>query len=325
MNQEPDKFTQHFDHHNAEPEEMLMVKRSDIINRYKAILAQQDLTKFGYSAYLKGQKELLESLYGSKCVPDKEEQAKPKFEVGQFVRCLLDFVVDKPLRIVNYDSADNQYQLEGMPILWVDENQIEPYTEEKNDNMLTEEDPDIAQKLPYLEHLSKQKEVETKNDMEEKELNLCELLKGCEGEELFTIPYGELFLGEINEDYLILKWDGYCGQVNYHHNGKLYTTGEVTLYPSRALYEKYPLDAKKAWAEWVENKKPKRWRAKQGESHWFIEPTGEISYGKDNYFSDCDNCWMFGNYFRTASEAKQAAEEVRKTLESFHKRKEGEK
>lgn len=62
--------------YNTEPEEMLMVERKDIINRYKAILAQQDPKNFGYSDYLQGQKDLLESLYASKCVPDKEEQQR---------------------------------------------------------------------------------------------------------------------------------------------------------------------------------------------------------------------------------------------------------
>ena len=85
-----------------------------------------------------------------------------------------------------------------------------------------------------------------------------------------------------------------------------------------SLYEKYPLDAYSAWMEWKELMKPKRWRAKQNECHWFIEATGEVSKGKDNYYSDCDNCWMFGNYFRTGEEAEQAAKLVKEILLKFH-------
>ena len=54
--------------------------------------------------------------------------------------------------------------------------------------------------------------------------------------------------------------NGYINSMglSYYSNGSMYgVAGNIMLYPSRDLYEKYPLDAKKAWGEWQEEQKPK--------------------------------------------------------------------
>ena len=81
--------------------EMLCVERVGIIDRYTAILAQQDPKNFGYSAYNQGKKELLESLFGSKCLPDenssnvdeigKDCKDEPKLKTGDKVRVIKTF------------------------------------------------------------------------------------------------------------------------------------------------------------------------------------------------------------------------------------------
>ncbi len=51
-----------------------------------------------------------------------------------------------------------------------------------------------------------------------------------------------------------------------------------------------------------------------------------IVLSKDDVLTLCDDRrHKAGNYFRTVEEAREAAEEVGKTLEAFHERKEGER
>lgn len=161
--------------------------------------------------------------------------------------------------------------------------------------------------------------------MKVKELNLCELLKGCEGEKLYSISHGELTVDKINEDSVTMTYEGALGVIVFHSNGKFYSRSDFcTLYPSRALYEKYPLNAYSAWMEWKESKEPKRWRAKKYQGYYYIDYIGGrlvALYDTDEYDKDENNRYESYNYFRTKEEAQQAAEEIRKTLMKFYERK----
>lgn len=93
--------------------------------------------------------------------------------------------------------------------------------------------------------------------------NLCELLRGHEGESLYSPVYGNLIFHDFltGSSYpVIVKED------DINHYSKNFTAdGKVSvdenagclLFPSRALYEQYPLDAKKAWEVWQEEQKIK--------------------------------------------------------------------
>ncbi len=233
-----------FGHHNltsdTEPEEMLITSREEVRKAYQerasacAILDESDKYYVIYSSEMR----LLRSLFGSKCLPDLEEKPKPKLKVGDKVTPIKgnpDYIgkiaevlsINEPFASIVFDNGEQfSYSVSF----------LEPYTEEKK-------------------------------DMTEKELNLCELLKGCEGEKLYSPYIGECRLTEIKPDEDHSIWirnsdDVWVALPSCGHE----PDGVVMLYPSRALYEKYPLDAAKAWSEWAESRDPKRWRAKEGKN-----------------------------------------------------------
>ncbi len=160
--------------------------------------------------------------------------------------------------------------------------------------------------------------------MKVKELNLCELLKGCEGEKLYSISHGELTVDKINEDSVTMTYEGALGVIVFHSNGKFYSRSDFcTLYPSRALYEKYPLNAYSAWMEWAESRKPKRWRAEEGKQYYYLDSCITSTLEVDECVWGDNTRYDKGNCFKTREDADKAAEEVRKTLIKFHERKEG--
>ena len=89
--------------------------------------------------------------------------------------------------------------------------------------------------------------------METKDLNLCELLKGHEGETFFSLLIGECVLSEITTptDTYPIKLE----HSDYSSDGRFESTGVPVVYPTRALYEQYPLDPVAAWTEWQELQK----------------------------------------------------------------------
>lgn len=144
--------------------------------------------------------------------------------------------------------------------------------------------------------------------MEKEKLNLCELLRNCEGEEFYSLIDGEVKLRQLTDEIMCRD------EVMYLLSCSL--DGVILLYPSRELYEKYPLDAYSAWMEWKESRKPKRWHPKNGEGFWGISTTLQplyypISDEKFDWKSDL-------NHFETHELAKQAAEKVKECLIKFH-------
>lgn len=160
---------------------------------------------------------------------------------------------------------------------------------------------------------------ENKETMEEKELNLAELLKGCEGERVFNPAYGEVTLKEIR-DVVIVFETSEGGLLTPPMIYQLHT-GFIPYYPSEESFLKYPLDAYTAWMEWKEARKPKRWRATKGEEFWQLDEAFrpyrdiELNVTIDNLHYES------GNYFRTEKEALQAAEIVKEALQKFHEKK----
>lgn len=268
-------FENTFGRHNLtsdiEPEEVLMVERKKVqeMRSYNLGVLKYDPTHKG--AILLEQS--LKRLFGNKCLPDELEQTleqtsvkvedssiqvedKPRFKVGDKVRISENpsYPHNKPSWVPDMDNFKGKVAiLKGRDINgdWLIEESIysfserwfEPYTEEKGKQYGK---TGKNSKFPYQE----------KNDMEEKELNLCELLKGCEGEKFYSLVVGECVLNGVVQSGTL-----YPIKLNssfYVEDGRFTLAGAQVVYPSRALYEKYPLDAKKAWAEWAESRKPKR-------------------------------------------------------------------
>ena len=153
----------------------------------------------------------------------------------------------------------------------------------------------------------------------EKELNLCELLKGCEGETFYSDVFELVILTKVNlvGNFLTINWNRL--ELNLYSNGSKVKGNRCVLWPSKELYEKYPLDAYSAWMEWKEARKHKRWRAKQNkEFYYFLDDMLLINDIIDSYDYFCNNRYNTGNYFRTKEEASQACEIVKKVLKEFH-------
>ena len=166
------------------------------------------------------------------------------------------------------------------------------------------------------------KELGKEDNFPTKEIDLSELLQGCEGESFYVMPCGEMELKGINK--LELKSLHFSkGAINCltKTDGRAYEDGSCIIYPSRALYEKYPLDPYSAWMEWKEARKPKRWRAEADGEYWYLSAFIIPETTNDNLLNSDNNLYKCGNYFRSEEEAQQAADLVRKTIEEFHKSK----
>ena len=199
---------------DTEPEEMLMVERKKVIERYNHFLTREK-EEISWQKNIWPAKDVFSkcasefySLFNSKCLPDKAEE-----------------IADKCIE-------------------------------------------------PVKEHF-------------EKELNLCELLKSLnKGDKLYSRCFGTIKFDCIRDNNTIILRDTQGLIIFYYSNGKHCEHGEVDVYPSRELYEKYPLDAYSAWMEWDEenNKRtPKTWSelCKLGLSKGLYASTGNEIKGVD--------------------------------------------
>lgn len=162
----------------------------------------------------------------------------------------------------------------------------------------------------------KKKELGKEDNFPTKELNLGELLKGCEGERFFSPTHGAVIL-EAMDDYYLRFRVSYRGTASVPPKISL-KTGYADYYPSEELFVKYPLDAPKAWQEWKKARKPEQWHPKNGEGFWCISPNLRPYYNEE---SDPEFDWRLDlNHFKTKDTCQQAIEVVRKVLKKFHEK-----
>ncbi len=322
--------------------EMLMVERNVIIEQYNKnlshIRARQD---FRDQIFSKAANDTLFLLFGDKCLPDtpdssnlahigKDElehrleqtvqasvqvEPKPKFKVGEIVRNAL--CKREKLTIAEVcpllKNNNQQYKVKEYPYLW-NECELEPYTEES-----------ISQNSS--ENCDKENLNSKSENMEEKELNLAELLKGCENTEFFSISVGKVTFKAIY-DYddthkvRTIRKDAVGNEynVNFHSDGRRNKAGLQDLYPSEDLLRKYPLDAYSAWMEWKETRKPKRWTPQIGERIFWVNDNLTVSQDRFNNFETQRKRRAVGNEFKTGKEAQQAAKAVMETLAKFQEK-----
>lgn len=147
----------------------------------------------------------------------------------------------------------------------------------------------------YTEPETKEPVVKENLTTATKELNLCELLKGYEGEEFYSPLFGPCELRRVKEHTIVLedrreKLGGELYQEGYACFG-----GEIMLYPSRALYEQYPLDAYAAWMKWKEEQK---------------KPFICIHWGEVDCNGDEEEDYAGNTYFRTATDRDKCIEVI---------------
>ena len=299
---------------DTEPEEMLMVSKKQVMTELcRAANLQNDREE----DWIRAGEEIeftLTQLFGDKCLPDKE-QPKPKFKynIGDLVT--YKGKVKKVIRQESDWNGNNTYicsTSNGQSPLCFNEIDLEPYTEEYRN---------LSQETANCD---KSEDNQLKNNMEDKELNLYELLKV--GDTIYSPVFGERIVRAIMSDRL-------CDSTFIcYKNGKIWEYGEPIVFPSKELYEKYPLDAYSAWMEWASERKPKRWRAKSSAgvavseceghwedySYWYITSDGVIAQEEEMNCKVDTLRYELGNYFRTEEGAKQAFEAVRDMLEKFH-------
>lgn len=160
---------------------------------------------------------------------------------------------------------------------------------------------------PYTSPGPKGKESGAKGNDSENSLNLCKMLKDHVGEYFYSPYLGNCKLDEIKPDedhnQIWLRTDNGVWVVALPSCGHE-PDGAVMLFPSRALYEQYPLDAARAWSEWQkEQKKP------------FIC----IHWGEIDCNGDEEEDYIGNIYFRTPSDHSKCIEEIKSVIEKYSK------
>ena len=222
------------------------------------------------------------------------------------------------------DKNNPRYRVLEYPYLW-NECELEPYIEPSNVSTNdTKDDTKESRNLSQnIANCDKSEDNKLKDNMEGKELNLGELLKGCEGEKIYLPDEGECEIVSVAENEIELSQEP-NRKIILSEDSYIFTrTGFAYAYPSKESFLANPLNACKAWQGWKEARKPKRWRAEYGETYYSLRDSFTVCDQYENNDSDNDCAWNNYNYFRTEEEAKQAAEEVKECLMKFHEKNAG--
>lgn len=148
----------------------------------------------------------------------------------------------------------------------------------------------------------------------EKELNLCELIGDRDGIHVYCPTCGEVTLqawdrGKNTKPLIFAQTDTSI-VVRTFANGKAYVSGECVIYPSRALYEQYPLDPLKAWMKWQEEQTIYHIRIEFQP----YEERGEMKCGNMGtlHFDDLK--------LRTPADRDKCIEEIKAIIEKYSKK-----
>lgn len=174
--------------------------------------------------------------------------------------------------------------------------------EEKPQPKFKVEDLEESDLELYTEPETKPTEDMGENKEINKELNLCELLEGHEGETLFSLAHGDVKLDHVSPTIdsciVIKKRDGDIER--FYRNGRWLRDGIVMLFPSRALYEQYPLEPYKAWMVWREEQ----------ERSIHIKVV-KVESGYTEIYQNL--------YFRTPSDRDKCIKEINAVIEKYQK------
>ena len=159
-----------------------------------------------------------------------------------------------------------------------------------------------------METKEKQK-GEKGNNPQNSQLNLCELLKGHEGEVFYSPIYGEVTIEFDKKSGLVEMWPlskrAYLPIASNGHLADNPEKGQCLTFPSRALYEQYPLDPYTAWMKWQEEQK----------KHW-VSVTAWI----DDLECESDTAIDTDKiYFRTPADREKCLSEIKAIINKYSK------
>lgn len=190
----------------------------------------------------------------------EEDKPQPKFKVGDKVRVSRDSKYKPTEGVVSAigDTPASRIKVafQGWGSEWFNQHflSLEPYTDPETkptEDMETKVNHNLSQNS--AEKCNNNNAISTD---EKKELNLCELLEGHEGETIFLTTMGTVIFHGVSEQSIQFKphktaKDTYLLKAS----GKMSENGVVITYPTRALYKQYPLDPYTAWMKWQEEQK----------------------------------------------------------------------
>lgn len=148
--------------------------------------------------------------------------------------------------------------------------------------------------------------METKDEAKEakggtKELNLCELLH--EGDTVYSLVDGIGKVELLDEDGFRLN--NWCFRNDGTFAGSDSSTAKCLIFPSRTLYEQYPLDPYTAWMKWLEEQK----------KHW-VSITARI----DDLECESDTAIDTNKiYFRTSADRDKCIFEIKAIISKYSK------
>lgn len=249
----------------------------------------------------------------------EEEKPQPKFKVDDRVKvvgyqenCIAEMSphVGEVGTITKVSEADGYYKITcDNGRFWWHEDWLEPYTESGAKAEAKAETKDT------MELNSETLTDDCKSSVKvEKELNLVELIGDRDGIHVYCPTCGEVTLqawdrGKNTKPLIFAQTDTSI-VVRTFANGKAYVSGECVIFPSRALYEQYPLDPYTAWMKWQEE---------QTIYHIRIEfqpydERGEMKCGNTGtlHFDDLK--------FRTPTDRDKCIEEIKAIIEKYSNR-----
>lgn len=193
----------------------------------------------------------------------EEEKPQPKFKVGDKVKVIEPNCWHSgQIGIVRKARTSSEQVMvafgEGGAANFYLEECLEPYTEPE-----TKPTEDMETKEKQKGEKGNNSEISQSNNLsqdvancdkpETKELNLCELLKGHTCEKFYSSLYDNMVDIHLYGDVIGINYGVY--NTSICSNGAYFKYGVCTLFPTRALYEQYPLDPYTAWMKWQEEQK----------------------------------------------------------------------
>lgn len=211
----------------------------------------------------------------------EEDEPQLKFHLGERIRIVSSGEED----FINMITNDDCYELLEHSGKYI-ESDLEPYTE------------------PETKPTAKETK-ESKETFASEELNICELLKGHEGQSFYSPCYGDVDLIEVHNDKIIISTVANDKKHTLGKRGKHYAGFAecmCMLFPSRTLYEQYPLNPHTAWLKWQEEQKRYLLR--------FV-----CCRGNDEPITEFEDV-----YFRNRVDREQAIEELQAIIEKYSKK-----